>query len=474
MNGNGDAYGTNIFEKEAKMANYDVIVVGAGPGGTAAAKIAAEKKLKVLMLERARTPGDKNMSGSYLFRNVCEGIFPGFQKADFHKGQCRIGGIDFRWIYDNDEKRYGMVAAPGADAMRDMMMVYRNESDQWLANEAVKAGAELKTALATDLIWENKDGEEPRVVGVVTDKGNFEAPVVIDASGLHSILARRSGLVKWGPEKITLAIKYIYRLDGEVMRKRLAPYVDTDGVEVDWGAMPTMCGDDPAFWGSHCVGCPDRGIINVIIYHQLAAQIKARVNIHQRAQWYLQQTPVKQLLEGAEFIRCNFHCLNIGDTVGYAPKSYLPGYMMVGDAGGFGQPVEDFGANVAQIMGKLAAETAAEMKAKKDYSEAMFAQYEEKWHETWILEDNVPELNTLMIKGGFQKVVACADDAMSTLFKMRFNNYSFPSIALAIAPKMLPALPAIVGAVGSIKPIADVAMKKASGLMAMFGAGSDQ
>lgn len=456
------------------MADYDVIVVGAGPGGTAAAKVAAEKKLKVLLLERARTPGDKNMSGSYLFRHVCEGLFPGFQKAEFHKGQCRIGGIDFRWAYDNDEKRYGIVAGVGADAMRDMMMVYRNESDAWLANEAVKAGAELKTALATDLIWETKEGEEPRVIGVVTDKGDFHAPVVIDASGIHSILARRSGLVKWGPEKITLAIKYIFRLDGDVMRKRLMPYMDSDGVEVDWGAMPTMCGEDPAFWGSHAVGCPDRGIINIIIYHQLAAQMKARVGIHQRAQWYLQQSPVKELLEGAEFIQFNAHCLNIGDTVGYPPKSYLPGYMMVGDAGGYGQPVEDFGANVAQIMGKLASETAAEMKAKKDYSEAMFATYEAKWHDTWILEDNVPELNNLMIKGGFQKIVGCMDDAMTTLFKMRFNNNSFPSIALTIVPKILPAIPAVVGAIGSIKPIADVGMNKAGKLMALMGMGKKE
>ena len=72
-------------------------------------------------------------------------------------------------------------------------------------------------------------------------------------------------------------MKYIYKLDGDLIRKRLMPYMDADGVEVDWGAMPTMCGDDPCFWGSHAVGCPDRGIINIIIYHQLAAQIKARV-----------------------------------------------------------------------------------------------------------------------------------------------------------------------------------------------------
>ena len=115
-----------------------------------------------------------------------------------------------------------MVAAVGGDALRDMMMVYRNESDEWLANEAVKAGAELKTALATDLIWENKEGETPRVVGVVTDQGNFEAPVVIDASGINSLLARRSRARQLGARKVTIAIKYIYRVDGDLLRKRFS------------------------------------------------------------------------------------------------------------------------------------------------------------------------------------------------------------------------------------------------------------
>jgi electron transfer flavoprotein-quinone oxidoreductase len=453
------------------MADYDVIVVGAGPGGTAAAKVAAEKKLKVLLLERARTPGDKNMSGSYLFRHVCEGIFPGFQKAPFHKGQARIGGIDFRWAYDNDVKQYGMVAGVGPDAMRDMMMVYRNESDKWFAEQAVKAGAELKTALATDVIWEEKEGEAPRVVGVVTDKGEFRAPVVIDASGIHSLIARRSGLTKWDARKITIAIKYIFKLDGELIRKRLTPYRDTDGVEVDWGAMPTMCGDDPAFWGSHCVGCPELGIINVIVYHQLASQIKARVNIHQRAQWYLQTDQVKALLEGAEFVQFNAHCLNIGDTVGYCEKSYLPGLMLAGDAGGFGQPVEDFGANVAQIMGKLAAETAAEMKAKKDYSEAMFASYQEKWHETWILDDNVPELNTLMIGGHFQKIVGALDAGMSELFHLRFNNHAFPEMALGMMSKLGPVIPPAIAAIGGMRPIVDYGAKKIGQITSLMGMG---
>ena len=38
-------------------SEYDVIVVGAGPGGSIAAKVAAENDLKVLMLEKRQEIG---------------------------------------------------------------------------------------------------------------------------------------------------------------------------------------------------------------------------------------------------------------------------------------------------------------------------------------------------------------------------------------------------------------------------------
>jgi electron transfer flavoprotein-quinone oxidoreductase len=456
------------------MAKYDVIVVGAGPGGTVAAKTAADKKLNVLLIERARTPGEKNMSGSYLFRDLNTELWPGFLDQDFHKGHVRIGGITFIWSFDNDAKRYGITAQPGGYAIRDMMTVFRPETDKWFAEQAVKAGAELKTALATDVIWENKPGETPRVVGVVTDKGNFEAPIVIDASGLHSTLARRTGLTQWGTNKIMLAIKYIFKLDGELIRKRLQTYYDTDGVETDWGAMPTMAGSEPEFYGTHCVGEPGRGLINVIVYGCLEEMVKAKTNIHQRMQWYLKQAPVSQLLEGAEFIYCNFHSLTSGDLVGYPQKAYVPGLVLVGDAGGFAQVVDNFGANVAETMGKIAGELAAEMKAKKDYSEAMFAKYDANWRETFIGEDNVPEMNMLMRGGGFQKLVGAVDEAMSTFFIKRMKNTAYPSIIFSVMPKMLPALPALIEMPYALKNTMAAAVKKAGGLMALFGPNQDK
>ena len=45
------------------MQKYDVCIVGGGPGGSMAAKVAAESGLKTVFFERSRVAGEKNSSG---------------------------------------------------------------------------------------------------------------------------------------------------------------------------------------------------------------------------------------------------------------------------------------------------------------------------------------------------------------------------------------------------------------------------
>ena len=455
-------------------ANYDLIVVGAGPGGTAAAKTAADKGLKVLLLERAKTPGGKNMSGSSLWRGISEEIFPGFVKADFHRGHVRFSGIGIQYQLDNDEKRYGITLAPGADAMRNDMMLFRNESDKWFSDECVKAGAELKIALATDLLWDRSDKDHPRVKGVETDAGNFEAPMTIDASGVHSLLARRAGLATFGQDKVMVAVKYIYQIDPEILKSRYHLYKDTDGVDVeDWGGNPVFFGNNPEFFAAHVCSNPSRGIITVTVYQTLLEMIRAKVNIHQRAQWYLNEGPIKDLIKGAEFIYCNFHALTSFDMVGYVPKSYLPGLVLVGDAGGFANPLDSWGANVAQWQGRLAAELCAEMKAKKDYSEPMFAKYEEGWRNSWVGEDELHHMSRFFREGSFDEIWKAVDGLSSFAMDGKFKNMSYASIIGGALPKLIPVIPALMELPNVLKKPAQVGIKKAGGLMKVLGMGSD-
>ena len=49
---------------------YDVIVVGAGPAGSTAAKVLAEKGLRVLLVERHKLPRYKSCSGVLIQKSM--------------------------------------------------------------------------------------------------------------------------------------------------------------------------------------------------------------------------------------------------------------------------------------------------------------------------------------------------------------------------------------------------------------------
>ena len=60
---------------------FDSVVVGAGPGGIAAAYTMAKAGLNVLVFEKGEKPGAKNMFGGVIFRHHTEQIAPEFWKT---------------------------------------------------------------------------------------------------------------------------------------------------------------------------------------------------------------------------------------------------------------------------------------------------------------------------------------------------------------------------------------------------------
>ena len=78
----------------------------------------------------------------------------------------------------------------------DGISIYRRDLDPFLADLAVKAGAELRTStLVSDVIMENG-----QVKGVRTEKGEpVYAQVVIAADGAMSTMAKKAGMRdRWG------------------------------------------------------------------------------------------------------------------------------------------------------------------------------------------------------------------------------------------------------------------------------------
>jgi len=60
----------------AEREVFDAVVVGAGPGGTAAALTMARAGLSVVLVERGERPGVKNVMGGVMYGRMLADVLP--------------------------------------------------------------------------------------------------------------------------------------------------------------------------------------------------------------------------------------------------------------------------------------------------------------------------------------------------------------------------------------------------------------
>ncbi|MCU0579046.1 MAG: FAD-dependent monooxygenase [Desulfobacterota bacterium] len=142
--------------------DWDVIVVGAGPGGAAAAKRCAETGLRTLVLEKRAWPRDK----------VCSGMIMGPWAHDIIRDH--FGAIPREVLASLPVLKGHFFHVPGAaPAVLEWPtpLAWRKNLDAWLLQKACAAGAEVRTqARVTQveshgqiirLTLNGPDGDEP-------------------------------------------------------------------------------------------------------------------------------------------------------------------------------------------------------------------------------------------------------------------------------------------------------------------------
>jgi electron transfer flavoprotein-quinone oxidoreductase len=357
------------------MEKFNAVVVGAGPAGCAAAYTLAKAGLRVLVCERGKYAGSKNMWGGAFFGPQMHEIFPDFMKEAPVERFVNRHTIT---LLDQEDALTFDFRTPHSPGSPHGFITLRAKFDRWMAEKAEQAGAIVATCLqADDLVREGNF-----VKGVKAGREEFPADVVILAEGVNSLLTEKAGLRK--PDSahdMKQGVKEIIRLPREILEERFQLQGE-EGVAME-------------FLGSCTRGLPGGGFlytnrdsISLGIVVQLSALLAKQVKISELLEDFKKHPVIQPLIRKGELVEYSAHLIPVSGLK-MMPRLFSDGVLVVGDAAalvlGTGLILE--GANFSVASGVAAAKAVIQAEEKGDFSQAALQQYERLLQDGGTLRD---------------------------------------------------------------------------------------
>lgn len=301
------------------MSKFDVIVVGAGPAGSFAAKAAAENGYSICLLEKENLGKNgryKACGGAMAWELVEEIDYPE-EKIERVIESLELHHIDGE-IYSKEGK--------GAT-------VWRSIFDKFLTETAVESGAQLKDKEALVDIEKNKD-----MYKITTNKDTYITKYVIAADGVASRTLKRLDWPEFRSEDLILTITKEMKLNRQKIEERLGE----DKVHLYFGIEKLI----PV---GYAWLFPKNDYITV----GWGNQINLIKNSREEFRKFINLSIVKDSLKGSEEKIFKPHLI----PVGLRPQLYKDKVVAVGDAGGIVDPISGKGIPYAMMSGQIAIET---------------------------------------------------------------------------------------------------------------------
>ncbi len=368
-----------MSESEGAIApKFDVIVVGAGPAGVAAATVCARAGLETIVFERGRKPGVKNVMGGVLYTRPTAEVFGEFWK-DAPLERCVIE--QNAWILTEDSAiKLGYRSRQFAEDIPNSFTVLRVRIDEYFAQQAEAAGALIINETKVDEVLQ----EDGRAAGVRTGRpeGEVYAPIVIIAEGVNCELTKALDMQSdLRLEDAASTVKEIIRLDREVIEDRFSLGPE-EGATIEMYGASTQGMLGTAFLYTN------QESISLGVGVLLADAVKDHTTPFDMLKQLKQHPVVAPLIAGGESGEYMSHLIPEG---GYnrLPALFGHGVMVVGDAAQLVNGLHREGSNHAILSGKMAAETAIEAHEKGDFSAKTLHKYRQR------LEKEAPTMNDL-------------------------------------------------------------------------------
>ena len=361
------------------MEKFDVIVVGAGPSGNAAAYTLAKAGVSVLQIERGESPGTKNVQGAILYASALEEIIPDFRDSaplERHVAEQRM------WMMDEGEVCTGMTHrdARFSKPPYNRYTIIRARFDRWFSGMVKKAGA---LVICETTVIELLRDAQGKVIGVRTEReqGDVFADCVILADGANALLGSRAGLrpdIK--AEDMALVAKEVLFLPKETLDARFNLSGD-EGVVIELAGNIThgMVGTGFLY--------TNKDSISIGIGCMLGDMKRQTITPYQLLEGLKQHSAVKPLIEGAEMKEYSAHLIPEGGLKAL-PELYGDGWLVVGDSAGFVNGIHREGSNLAMMSGRLAAESLIALKESgKPFNAGNLAEYKRRLDNSVIMAD---------------------------------------------------------------------------------------
>lgn len=337
---------------------YDLIVVGAGPAGSSAARAAARAGLDVLILEKEAFPRYKPCGGALSDRAISCLDFP--LPKDVCERTINSARVHFRGKVVEGHKGY-----------RLSTLVTRSKFDQFLLQKAQEAGSNL----ATQRVQNYKEKEDH--VEVLTETEEYRSRFLVISSGCQSCL-KDSIQERATRDQYYVSIVTEIEEDEEKIEERLHGSLDFyfDAVETGYGWI-----------------FPHRGYYSVGI----GGQASREKNLRGTMQNFLRKTGFR-----GEY-RLHGHKVPMGGVSWRVASTRV---LLAGDSAGFVDPLTGEGMYYALRSGQVAAQaildqdTADISKIYEDMCKKEFG--EELSYALWMVRSLNPQ-REIFFNAFFQK-----------------------------------------------------------------------